>query len=40
MVGLWIALGFLWVALNPNKHHAKSLVTDRQSSSGLTPVGS
>ena len=29
---VWILLGFVWVALNPNKHHAKKVVDERQPS--------
>jgi APA family basic amino acid/polyamine antiporter len=31
-VVVWILLGFVWVALNPNKHHAKKVVDERQPS--------
>src|SRR5579864_6238836 len=29
IVGIWIVIGVLWVAFNPNKHHAKSVVEAR-----------
>ncbi len=29
IVGVWIAIGVLWVAFNPNKHAAKKVVNDR-----------
>ncbi len=29
IVGIWIAIGIVWVALNPNKHHARSVVESR-----------
>ena len=30
MVGVWIVLGFIWVAVNPNKHHAKKVLAERE----------
>jgi len=30
MVGVWIVLGFVWVAVNPNKHHARKVLADRE----------
>jgi APA family basic amino acid/polyamine antiporter len=35
IVGLWCLAGVIWVAVNPNKHHAKKVVEDRK----RTPVG-
>ncbi len=29
IVGVWIVIGIVWVALNPNKHHARSVVESR-----------
>ncbi len=29
-VVVWIILGFVWVGLNPNKHHAKKVLSERQ----------
>ena len=29
VVGVWIVLGFVWVAMNPNKGHAKDAVASR-----------
>jgi amino acid transporter len=29
IVGIWIVIGVLWVAFNPNKHHARSVVEAR-----------
>jgi len=37
IVGLWMVLGVLWVAFNPNRHHAKAAVEDRKTS--RVPVG-
>jgi amino acid transporter len=33
IVGAWIVIGVVWVALNPNKGHAKGVVESRQPSS-------
>jgi amino acid transporter len=33
IVGLWIVIGFVWVAANPDKHHAKKVHEER----GLAP---
>jgi len=30
IVGAWIVAGLIWVALNPNKRHAKTIVVDRK----------
>ncbi|MBV8983957.1 MAG: APC family permease, partial [Acidimicrobiia bacterium] len=30
IVAVWIVLGVLWVAFNPNKHHARGLVEERK----------
>ena len=30
VVGVWIVLGFVWVAMNPNKSHAKGVVHGRR----------
>ncbi|HVM65170.1 MAG TPA: APC family permease, partial [Acidimicrobiales bacterium] len=37
IVVVWIVIGVLWVALNPNKHHAKSVVETRAVEK--TPIG-
>jgi hypothetical protein len=29
IVGLWIVIGIIWVAANPNKGHAKQVHTER-----------
>jgi hypothetical protein len=31
IVGVWIVLGIVWVAINPSKHHAKAVVESRKS---------
>jgi amino acid transporter len=31
IVGVWILIGIIWVAANPNKHHAKKVHDDRKS---------
>jgi amino acid transporter len=36
IVGLWIVIGVVWVAFNPNKQHARSVVEDR--TAAKTPV--
>lgn len=36
MVGAWIALGFIWVALNPNKGAAKSVVEGRKARAAIS----
>jgi APA family basic amino acid/polyamine antiporter len=41
IVGAWIVLGVIWVAINPNKRHAKTVVEsrkDRVSSPGPVSV--
>jgi amino acid transporter len=30
IVGVWIVIGVVWVAVNPNKHHARAVVKDRE----------
>jgi len=30
IVGIWIVIGVIWVALNPNKGHARTVVQDRK----------
>jgi len=35
IVGIWIVLGFIWVALNPNKHHARGVVEGRKRSEAV-----
>ncbi len=37
IVGIWIVIGIVWVAVNPNKHHAKSVVDSRTPTKA--PVG-
>jgi basic amino acid/polyamine antiporter, APA family len=32
VVGVWAVLGFIWVALNPNKHHARKVSEERKPS--------
>jgi hypothetical protein len=29
IVGGWIVIGVIWVAINPGRHHAKKVVSDR-----------
>lgn len=36
MVGVWIVAGFVWVALNPNKHHARKVLAAREGPSRIT----
>lgn len=36
MVGVWIVAGFVWVALNPNKHHARKVLAAREGPSRVT----
>jgi amino acid transporter len=38
MVGAWIVIGIVWVALNPNKRHARDLHDSRRRSSAPVPV--
>src|SRR6266568_9495884 len=30
VVAAWCVAGFIWVAVNPNKHHARRVTTDRR----------
>jgi hypothetical protein len=30
IVGIWIVIGIVWVAANPNKRHAKTIVESRK----------
>ncbi|MHB8467305.1 MAG: APC family permease [Acidimicrobiales bacterium] len=38
IVGGWIVLGIIWVALNPSKGHAKGVVEDRKKSGAIASV--
>jgi APA family basic amino acid/polyamine antiporter len=38
IVVVWCIIGVIWVALNPNKHHAKGVVEGRKSSSSPVSV--
>ncbi|MHB8671427.1 MAG: APC family permease [Acidimicrobiales bacterium] len=35
MVAVWIVIGFIWVAVNPNKGHAKGVVETRRPAVGI-----
>jgi uncharacterized membrane protein len=38
MVGAWIIIGFIWVAINPNKGHAKGVTEARTGPSAVVNV--
>jgi amino acid transporter len=38
IVVVWIAIGAVWIALNPNKRHAKSVVESRQGPTSVVAV--
>ena len=38
IVVVWIVIGVIWVAINPNKHHAKGVVEGRKAPAPSTPV--
>jgi hypothetical protein len=38
IVGVWIVIGVVWVALNPNKGHAKGVVESRTGPSTVATV--
>jgi amino acid transporter len=38
IVGVWIVIGVIWVAINPNKGHAKQVHVERGSSTPSSPV--
>jgi amino acid transporter len=38
IVGVWIVIGVVWVAFNPNKHHARGVVKERERPAVTTPT--